>query len=77
MTPNFPDLMPLEEVFSKVKSLMKASDEVFQACTQLRTLLAMAFSMMKQKTVLASYNTVDTSLKNFICIHLFSSLGRD
>ena len=41
--PYSPDLMPLEEVFSKVKSIMK---EVFQACAAPRALLAMASSMV-------------------------------
>ena len=45
LPPYSPDLMPLEEVFSEVKSIMKAND-VFQVCTQPRTLLAMAFSMV-------------------------------
>jgi len=46
LPPHSPDLMPLAEVFSKVKSIMKAKDEVFQECTQPRTLLAMAFSIV-------------------------------
>ena len=31
--PYSPDLMPLEEAFSKVKGVMKANDKVFQVCT--------------------------------------------
>ena len=46
LPPYSPDLMPLEEVFSEVKSIMKANDEVFQVCTRPRTLLAMGFSMV-------------------------------
>lgn len=46
LPPYSPDLMPLEEAFIEVKSIMKANDEVFQASTQPRTLLAMAFSMV-------------------------------
>lgn len=46
LPPYSPDLMPLEEVFSKVKGIMKANDEVFQACTAPRALLAMAFGMV-------------------------------
>ena len=33
LPPYSPDLMPLEEVFSEVKSIMEANDEVFQVCT--------------------------------------------
>ena len=46
LPPYSPDLMPLEEVFNKVKSIMKANDKVFQVCTAPRALLAMAFSMI-------------------------------
>ena len=46
LPPYSPDLMPLEEVFSKVKSIMKDNDKLFQACTAPRALLAMAFSMV-------------------------------
>ena len=46
LPPYSPDLMPLEEVLSEVKSILKANDEVFQVCTQPRTLLAMALSMV-------------------------------
>ena len=46
LPPYSPDMISLEEVFSKVKSILKANDEVFQVCTQLRTLLAMALSML-------------------------------
>ena len=46
LPPYSPDMMPLEEVFSEVKSILKANDEVFQVSTQPRTLLAMAFSML-------------------------------
>ena len=46
LPPYSPDLMPLEEVISEINSIIKANDEVFQACTQPRTLLAMPFSMV-------------------------------
>jgi len=36
LPPYSPDLMPLEEVFSKVKGVMKANDKVFQVCTALQ-----------------------------------------
>ena len=41
LPPYSPDLMPLEELFSEVKSILKANDEVFQVCTQPRTLFSM------------------------------------
>ena len=40
-----PDLMPLEEVFNQVKSILKAN-KIFQVCTAPRALLAMAFGMV-------------------------------
>ena len=46
LPPYSPDLMPLEEVFSKVKGVMKANDKVFQVCTAPRAMLAMAFGMV-------------------------------
>ena len=33
LPPYSPDMMPLDEVFNQVKSIMKANDGVFQACT--------------------------------------------
>ena len=33
LPPYSPDLMPLEEVFSKVKSILKANDKVYAATT--------------------------------------------
>ena len=44
LPPYSPDLMPLEEVFSKVKSTMKMNDKMFQVCSASRALLAIAFS---------------------------------
>lgn len=46
LPPYSPDLMPLEEVFSKVKCVLKANDQIFQACTAPRAMLAMAFGMV-------------------------------
>ena len=46
LPPYSPDLMPLEEVFSKVKCVLKANDQIFQVCTAPRALLAMAFGMV-------------------------------
>jgi len=41
--------MPLEEVFSKVKAIMKENDQVFQASTIPTALLAMAFAMVTRE----------------------------
>lgn len=49
LPPYSPDLMPLEEVFSKVKSVMKQNDSVFQVCCAPRAFLAMAFSFVSTK----------------------------
>ena len=43
LPPCSPDLMPLEEVFSKVKSILKEHDNLFQVFSAPRALLAMAF----------------------------------
>ena len=43
--PYSPDLMALEEAFSKVKGVMKANDKV-SGCTAPRAMLAMAFDMV-------------------------------
>lgn len=43
LPPYSPDLMPLEEVFSKVKSIIKLNDHIFQVCSAPRAFLAMAF----------------------------------
>ena len=44
LPPYSPDLMPLEEVFSKVKGVMKENDSLFQVFSAPRALLALAFS---------------------------------
>ena len=41
-----PDLMPLEEVFNQVKSIMKQNCTLFQACSAPRVFLLMAFSFV-------------------------------
>ena len=46
LPPYSPDLMPLEEVFSKVKYTIKDNDRLFQTCTAPRPMLALAFSMV-------------------------------
>ena len=43
LPPYSPDLNPVEEVFSKVKTIMKQNDSLFQVCSAPRVLLTMAF----------------------------------
>ena len=46
LPPYSPDLNPLEEVFSQIKSIMKKNDALFQVCSAPRALLSMAFGMV-------------------------------
>jgi len=46
LPPYSPDLMPLEEVFSKVKYIIKDNDKVFQSTTMPTALLTMVFGMV-------------------------------
>lgn len=46
LPPYSPDLMPLEEVFNQVKSIIKQNCNLFQACSAHRALLIMAFSLV-------------------------------
>jgi transposase len=46
LPPYSPDLNPAEEVFSKVKYVMKEYDRLFQTCTNPRVLLLEAFSLV-------------------------------
>jgi len=46
LPPYSPDLMPLEEAFSKVKYIIKANDKVFQSTTMPTAVLTMAFGMI-------------------------------
>ena len=46
LPPYSPDLNPVEEVFSKVKGIMKANDGLFQASCIPRALLSLAFGMV-------------------------------
>ena len=52
LPPYSPDLMPLEEVFSKVKGIMKMNDNIFQACCAPRALLVMAFTFITKEDCL-------------------------
>ena len=49
LPPYSPDLNPAEEVFSKVKSLMKKNNLLFQSCTETRLLITVAFSMVTRE----------------------------
>ena len=44
-----PDLMPLEEVFSKVKYMLKANDSLFHVTTDPELLIKLAFSSVTQQ----------------------------
>jgi len=46
LPPYSPDLNPLEPVFSKVKTIMKENDKLFQVTSAPRALLALAFGMI-------------------------------
>lgn len=51
LPPYSPDLNPAEEVFSKVKSIMKQNDSLLQACShdEMRVFLTMAFGMVTEE----------------------------
>ena len=49
LPPYSPDLNPTEQVFSKVKSILKANDQLLQVYSEPRCLLAMAFSMVSKE----------------------------
>ena len=49
LPPYSPDLNPVEEVFSKVKTIIKQNDSLFQVCSAPRVLLTMAFSMVTKE----------------------------
>ena len=51
LPPYSPDLNPAEEVFSKVKSIMKQNDSLLQACSneEMRVFLTMAFGMVTKE----------------------------
>lgn len=53
LPPYSPDLNPLEEVFSKVKGIMKDNDRLFQATSAPRPLLGMAFGMVTKNDCVA------------------------
>ena len=53
LPPYSPDLNPTEEVFSKVKYVMKENDQIFQVCSTPRVLLLQAFAMVTHGNCLA------------------------
>ena len=52
LPPYSPDLMPLEEVFSKVKSILKANDEVYITTKMSDLLVKMAFCTITESDCL-------------------------
>ena len=48
LPPYSPDLNPAEQVFSKIKAIMKANDGLFQVYSAPRVLLMMAFHMVTE-----------------------------
>lgn len=48
LPPYSPDLMPLEEVFSKVKYSLRANKQIFLTTSSPRLLIAMAFAGITQ-----------------------------
>ena len=49
LPPYSPDLNPAEEVFSKIKGIMKQNDALFRACNAPRVFLAMAFGIVTKE----------------------------
>ena len=49
LPPYSPDLMPLEEVFSKVKSFIRANEHIFLTTSSVRLLVTMAFASVTQE----------------------------
>ena len=58
LPPYSPDLMPVEGVFSQLKSLMKASDRLFEVFSSPRALIAMVFGMITQEDCYGHISTV-------------------
>lgn len=48
LPPYSPDLNPVEQVFSKVKTIMKENDQLFQIYSAPRVLITMAFGMVTE-----------------------------
>ena len=48
LPPYSPDLNPVEQVFSKVKTIMKQNDQLFQVFSQPKLLLTIAFDMITE-----------------------------
>ena len=49
LPPYSPDFMPVERVFSQIKSIMKENSKLFQVCSAPTALLALAFGMISVK----------------------------
>ena len=48
LPPYSPDLNPVEQIFSKVKTVVKKHDQLFQIFSALKLLLTMAFSTVTE-----------------------------
>ena len=53
LPPYSPDLMPLEEVFSKVKAALKNNDSAYLASSNPKLIVKLAFSTITQSDCLA------------------------
>lgn len=53
LPPYSPDLDPLEETFSQVKSILKENDRLLQCCNDPRALLTLAFTMVTKEDCIA------------------------
>ena len=62
LPPYSPDLNPVQEVFSQVKSIMKQNDLLFQVSDILRILLLTAFSMVTTQSTLVMIETLDNCM---------------
>ena len=69
LPPYSPDLDPIEEAFSKVKSFLKANDTVYLSTTSARTLVWHSI-LLHQKIALVLHLTAAVYILNFIaCCH--------
>ena len=52
LPPYSPDLMPLEEVFSKVKAVLKANDNIYLATSTPELMIKLAFATVTPQDTL-------------------------
>ena len=53
LPPYSPDLNPVENVFSQVKSIMKANDSLFQVSSTPRLILSLAFASVSTENCIS------------------------